>query len=189
MVARAGLLWVAFAGACAQQPLRTVEAVTSCAIHSRQSVAASGSPEEGAWRVGRYRLAQVITSLPPGRTPFVYTEGALRLALPTVEEVAASKRREFGRYHRRDLRLVGTWSVREIASPDVAEVDGDTLYLGARWGFDVSPTALGTTGAADRRIWGTWRDPQTGYVMVADPVSHEPLKELAGVFCAEWVGP
>jgi hypothetical protein len=182
-------LWVVFTGACARQPLRTVEAVTSCATRGPQSVGASTRPEGTAWQVGRYRLAQVITSLPPGRTPFIYTEGDLRLTLPTAEQSAASKERGFGHFPRRDLRLIGTWSVREIPQSDVAEVDGDTLYLGVRWGFDVSPTALGVTGAAERRIWGVWRDPQTGYVIVADPVSHEPLKELAGLFCAEWLGP
>jgi hypothetical protein len=81
------------------------------------------------------------------------------------------------------------WSARDWPRPEAAEVDGDTLYLGLRAGFDVSPTALSVAGASERRVWGSWRDPQTGYVIADDPVSHEPLKEIAGSFCAEWLGP
>lgn len=109
--------------------------------------------------------------------------------LPTREQLSASKLRGFGRSPRRDLRFIGSWSVRESQRREVAEVDGDTLYLGLRVGFDVSPTALVSQGIMDRRIWGSWIDPQTGYVVAADPVTHEPLKELAGVFCAKWLGP
>ena len=175
-------------GACARQRFRTVEAVTNCATRSAPTGNPTTASGVSAWRAGRYRLAQVITSLPPGRAPFIYTGGELRLASPTAEQLAASKVRSFGHPSRRDLRFVGTWTEQDYGLRDTAEVDGDTLYLGLRYGLDVSPTAVVVTGMADRRVWGTWRDPQSGYVFAVDPVSHEPFKEMAGLFCAEWLG-
>jgi hypothetical protein len=134
-------------------------------------------------------LVQVITSLPAGRPPFIWEEGELRLTLPTPEQADASKGRGFGRYPRRDLRFLGSRSVRDWPRPEPAEVDGDTLYLGSRAGLDVSPTALGAEGASERRVWGGWRDRQNGFVIAVEPVSHEALRTVAGSFCAEWLGP
>ena len=184
---RARLIGILLAGACTRQHFRTVEAVTSCSPAPEMANAAPVGAS--VWRAGRYQLAQVITSLPDGRAPLLWEDGELRLTLPSREQLDASKLRGFGRSPRRDLRFVGTWTVRDGPQSQSAEVDGDTLYLGLRVGFDASPTALAAEGASGRRIWGSWKDPQTGYVVVADPVTHEPLKKLTGVFCAERVGP
>lgn len=65
-----------------------------------------------------------------------------------------------------------------------AEVDDGVLYLGCRDCFDGSPTRIHVTGMSHDRVWGTWRDGQTGFVQIVDPITEQPLTELAGPFCA-----
>jgi hypothetical protein len=167
--------------ACAHPSLRTVEAVEECAMRD----AAPFDTAQLASLAGRSRLVEVITSLPANRAPYIWEEGTLTLSRPTAEQLAASRIRGVGHYTRRDLRLVGTWLMKGwTRGADGAEVDGDTLYLGCRDCLDGSPDLLQVTGMTHDRIWGTWRDDQTGIARAMDPITKQPLAELAGPFCA-----
>jgi hypothetical protein len=177
------LLACVLVGACARVPLGTVEAVQQCAA-DQPSVASAADSAQVAWRAGRYRLVQVISTLPTGRAPFIWETGTLTLREPTPEQLATSKLRTYGSTARRDLRLLGTWEAQGLPRAEVAEVDGRDLFLGCRYCFDGSPIRLQVRGASGNHICGAWRDPLSSYAVVADPVTQEPLKELAGPFCA-----
>jgi hypothetical protein len=180
---KAYFLAFAFVGACAHVPLRTVEAVEQCAADQPARASAADSAQV-KWRAGRFRLVQVISTLPTGRAPFIWETGTLTLREPTPEQLAVSKVRSIGHTARRDLRLLGTWQAQGWPRAEVAEVDGRDLLLGCRDCLDGSPTRLQVQGESSDRTWGVWRDPQSGYVVAVDPVTKEPMKELAGPFCA-----
>jgi hypothetical protein len=117
------LLTFVFVGACAHVPLGTVEAVQQCAADQSSRASAADSAQV-AWRAGRYRLVQVVSTLPTGRAPYIWETGTLTLREPTPEQLATSKVRSLGHTASRDLRLLGTWQAQGSPRTDVAEVDG-----------------------------------------------------------------
>lgn len=179
------MYWIGIlaASACSFQPLRSVAAVEECnAVGARDPIALDSAQVAGL--VGRFRLVQVITSLPAGRAPYIWTEGTVSLRRPTAEQLAESRRTYFSHRPRADLRLVGQWSVKGWPGQEPAELDGQTLLLGCRDCLDGSPTRLTVQGMSADRVWGRWRDDQSGNVIPVDPVSNVALKELSGPFCA-----
>ena len=96
--------------ACAHPPLRTV-AVQECATVKPRD-AAPVDTAQLASLAGRFRLVEVITSLPANRAPYIWQDGTFTLSRPTAAQLTASHARGIGYNRRRDLRLVGTWLMK-----------------------------------------------------------------------------
>lgn len=180
---KATLACLLLIGGCAHPTLGSVEAVDECARVNARATAAFEAAQMDSL-VGRYRVAEVITSLPSNRAPYIWNEGTLTLRRPSAAELAASRVRGIGYRPRQNLRLVGTWSMKGWPRSDAAEVDAGVLYLGCRDCMDGSPDQLRVLGMSRDRVWGTWRDFQTGFAVAIDPITKEPLTEISGRFCA-----